>query len=114
MPASDLEKSLRRIACPVCSSAKISFTAGAEDGHAFCQNCEFRFRVIADPGRLHGEIGTLASQLEQACCPDCGGVGAQLCCRCDLPSGDRFYVVRCRGCGFIFKEEAGRNSADKI
>jgi transcription elongation factor Elf1 len=105
MPSSDLaevERRIRNVSCPVCSSGKVELSGG----RALCRLCGFTFGVETDRALLYREEPGLADRLKKAECPDCGERAGEPVCRCDLASGDSFYILGCLSCGFTYKERA--------
>jgi transcription elongation factor Elf1 len=108
---SEVERLLRKVSCPVCSGEKINVTwdegVGAfPRGAAGCGTCGFVFRLQADPASLHAEEEGLSVRLGRSVCPNCDARGGTLFCRCDLSSGEKFYLLVCSECGFPYKELA--------
>ena len=104
----ELCRILQLISCPVCSSENLELGAAGASGAVgvLCRNCEFRFQAIEDRARLLRDAPGVSGELGQSACPSCQGRGGELLCRCDLPSRERFHVVRCLECGFLYKREA--------
>jgi transcription elongation factor Elf1 len=108
---SEVERLLRKVSCPVCSGEKIDVTweagLGATlKGRAACEICRFVFHLQADPARLHEDEQGLTIRIGRSICPECNAQGGTLICRCDLSSGERFYLLVCSKCGFPYKEVA--------
>ncbi|HET6370162.1 MAG TPA: hypothetical protein VFG95_03135, partial [Nitrospiria bacterium] len=64
------------------------------------------FHLQADPARLHSEEAGLMARLGRSICPECNAQGGTLLCRCDLSSGEKFYLLACSRCGSPYKEVA--------
>jgi transcription elongation factor Elf1 len=108
---SEVVRLLRKVSCPVCSGEKIDVTwveggMSSLEGTAVCGTCGFAFQLLADLGRLLEEEEGLSVRLSRSVCPDCEAGGGTLLGRCDLSSGDRFYLLVCSKCGFPYKEFA--------
>ena len=109
-PRDDLARILQQISCPVCSGENIELAAARAAGArgVVCRTCEFRFEVIEDLDGLRRDSPAINRELAGSFCPSCQATGGELLCRCDLPSRERYHVVRCLQCGFLYKREAPR------
>ena len=108
----DSERRLRRMVCPECGGVGSLQTvvrcdlAGGECLYTVrCRRCGILFELSTETQAPRLFQPDLHAWLSRLVCPACGGVGAEIVFRCDVPSRSRFYRVRCRTCGHEYAEE---------
>lgn len=104
-----IDRELRRLGCPLCGAAALQVVVRCELAYGECRHtvkcgaCGVVFELSSEtwsPRLFQPDLHTWLSLLR---CEACGGQGAELRFRCDLPARECFYLVRCRSCGREFR-----------
>lgn len=105
------ERRLRDMACPLCDTAgslqiavRCELAYGECRYTVRCQRCGVVFELSRGGRPAEPHNPGLGFRLSRLACPACGGVGAELLFRCDVPSRSCFYLVTCKRCGREHKE----------